>query len=489
MCSSDLIKILNEENKKVDKSVTTESFNIYVSGIDTYGDISTRSRSDVNMVITVNPKTNTILLTSIPRDFYVQLNGTTGSKDKLTHAGLYGVDMSIKTIEDLLSIDIDYFLRVNFSTLVSVVDLIGGIDVYSDKGFRPWTAPDIYIPKGNVRMDGKTALAFSRERYAYVEGDRHRVQNQQDVISAIIKKMTTSTALLTKYTQLLDSISNSFETNINMGEVSKLMKLQLNKMPSWNIQKYSVNGFDSSNYTYTFGKQLLYVMEPDYATVKSATSYINNVIAGKEINITSNVESTSTVQDIITNDKVIDNDSSNTKNDPINNKEEIIDNQEETIPDNSNNEDNLPKNDNDLENETSPEESVEKINSYLVERIVKRLSALYDLNGSIAFIPSSKHDVLKQQYAGKLFDEIQEDISKQLPNIQKEVKEAFYDAANQISHSNALFTSALLELQKQKGLLLDVNIPKASDVIVKSAKDLNMTPKEVRLLEIGRAHV
>lgn len=267
------------EHAKV--NVTNETFSIYVSGIDQYGDISTRSRSDVNMILTVNPQTHEILLTSIPRDYYVQLHGTTGLKDKLTHAGVYGVDMSLTTLEDLFNIDIDYYFRVNFTTLVNVVDTIDGIDVYSDKSFVPLNYKHLYIKEGMNHMDGEMALAFCRERYAYASGDRHRVQNQQDVISAIIKKISSSTTILTKYTSLLDKLSKSFETNINMKDITKIVKLQIDKMPSWTIKKYSVNGGDLMAETYSFAGHKLYVMTPDMKTVEQGTAYIQGMEEGK----------------------------------------------------------------------------------------------------------------------------------------------------------------------------------------------------------------
>ena len=235
------------------------------------------------MLVTVNTKNHEILLTSIPRDYYVQLHDTTGYKDKLTHAGIYGINMSVNTIQDFLDINIDYYVRVNFSTLIDVVDIIGGIDVYSDKGFIPWTNTKLYIPEGNVHMNGAMALAFARERYTYQEGDRHRVQNQQDVITAIIKKVTSSTTILTKYTTLLDELSNSFETNIKTSTITTLMKHQLDKMPSWTIKNYSLNGSDSYDYTYSAGMQKLYVMIPDKETVAKAKEYIDGMENGKTL--------------------------------------------------------------------------------------------------------------------------------------------------------------------------------------------------------------
>ncbi len=277
------VKVKEESTKQSNVNVMEETFTIYVSGIDQYGDISTRSRSDVNMLVTVNTKNHEILLTSIPRDYYVQLHDTTGYKDKLTHAGIYGINMSVNTIEDLLDINIDYYVRVNFSTLVSVVDVIGGIDVYSDKTFIPYNNKKVKIIEGINHMDGAMALAFVRERYAYQEGDRHRVQNQQDVITSIIKKVTSSTTILTKYTTLLDELSNSFETNIKTSTITTLMKHQLDKMPSWTIKNYSLNGSDSYDYTYSAGMQELYVMIPDKETVAKAKEYIDGMENGKTL--------------------------------------------------------------------------------------------------------------------------------------------------------------------------------------------------------------
>jgi len=261
-----------------DVNVTREPFNVYISGIDIYGDISMISRSDVNMIMTINPNTHQILLTSIPRDYYVQLHDTTGSRDKLTHAGLYGINMSIETIEDLLEEDIDYYVRVNFTTLINLVDAIGGIDVYSDTEFRAYTDPSCYYTVGTIHLDGKCALAFARERMVYIDGDRHRVKNQQDVISAIMKKALTSRTLITKYTNILESMGNSFQTNIPTDSIYDLINMQLNSMPNWNFDTYSLNGYDSTNGTYTFGAEQLYVMEPDMATVEEARIKIDKVI-------------------------------------------------------------------------------------------------------------------------------------------------------------------------------------------------------------------
>lgn len=270
------IKIKNDV-KIEDIDVTKESFNIYISGIDIYGNISQVSRSDVNMIATINPRTHEILLTSIPRDYYVRLHGTTGYKDKLTHAGLYGINMSIETLEDLFEIEIDYYVRVNFTTLVNLVDAIGGVDITSDKAFTARTNGSCTYVKGKNHLDGKCALAFSRERYAYSEGDRHRVQNQQAVITAILNKALSSSTLVKKYSSILESMGSSFQTNMPQDKIYSLVNMQLDSMPKWNITSISVNGKDSSNYTYSYSAGKLYVMEPDMSTVVNTTNKIKEL--------------------------------------------------------------------------------------------------------------------------------------------------------------------------------------------------------------------
>lgn len=275
----------NHTSDNPDIDVSTEPFTILISGSDAYGNISDRSRSDVNMLAVVNPKTHTVLLVSIPRDYYVQLHGTTGLRDKLTHAGIYGVQMSADTISDLLNVDVDYYVKVNFSTVVNLVDTIGGIEVYSDQKFVPWTNRNITIPEGNVHMDGATALAFARERKSYATGDRHRVQNQQDVLKAIIDKISHSTVILTKYSDILSDISNCLETNFGKDEISGLIRLQLQDMPNWQIYNYSLDGSDAREYTYSMGQQSLYVMMPDQKTIEAAQGYIKAVLDGEPVNL------------------------------------------------------------------------------------------------------------------------------------------------------------------------------------------------------------
>ncbi len=262
----------NDISKDVD--VTNKTFAVYISGIDTYGDISSVSCSDVNMMLIVNPTTHQILMVSIPRDYYVQLNGTTGYKDKLTHAGSYGIEMSIKTIEDLLDLDINYYLKVNFTSLIDVVDALAKVDVYSDYSF---TSIEGYsYTKGYNSVNGVEALWFARERKAFIDGDRQRGKNQQALIDAIFRKAT-SKSVITKYNNLLNSLNGSFLTNMSPNRITSLIKKQLSEGAKWTITSTSLNGYDSSNYTYTYSNQLLYVMEPDMDSVEAAKDMINKV--------------------------------------------------------------------------------------------------------------------------------------------------------------------------------------------------------------------
>ncbi len=263
-----------------DTSILENPFILYISGIDQYGNVNTvRGRSDVNQLVVVNPKTNHILLVNTPRDYYVRLAGTIGLKDKLTHAGIYGINKSIDTLEDLYDININHYLRVNFNTLVKVVDVIGGIDVYSDKTFNSFHIKGWTVSKGLNHFNGKEALAYSRERYAYIDGDHHRGRNQQDVITAIINKITTSKVLISKYNSILNVLDGSFQTDISTSGITSFIKYQLDKMPSWKVESIAVSGYNSYNYTYSMGYNYkLYVMEPDYDSIETAKEKIKEVL-------------------------------------------------------------------------------------------------------------------------------------------------------------------------------------------------------------------
>lgn len=233
-------------------AVTEEPFNVCVTGIDIWGEIDQVSRSDVNMIVTVNPQTRTVMLTSVPRDSYVILHSF-GEYDKLTHSGVWGVDETVKTLEDWLDIDIDYYVRVNFSMLVDIVNAIGGIDVYSDYAFKS-AIHDCSYKKGWNHLNGKQALYFARERKAFKDQDQQRIKNQQKVMKACLSKVTSSRVLLTNYTKLLDAVDDEMQTDMSQKEMTSLVKMQLADMDKkWKIKTQSVKGDLTMKGTYTMG--------------------------------------------------------------------------------------------------------------------------------------------------------------------------------------------------------------------------------------------
>lgn len=248
----------------------TKPYVIYISGIDSYGDINTVSRSDVNILAVVNPKTKQILLVNTPRDYYVQLHGTTGLKDKLTHAGTYGIDMSKNTIQDLYQTKVDYTVRINFSSLLKLIDVLGGVQVNSDEDFY---AGGYHFKKGVNILNSKQALAFSRERHSFASGDRQRGKNQQRVLEAIVSRAGQPDSLL-NYQSILGTMGNSFQTNASSTEISNLVKQQLGTAGQWQSQSISVDGAGAMRPTYTMGSQPLSVILPDQNTVQTAISTI-----------------------------------------------------------------------------------------------------------------------------------------------------------------------------------------------------------------------
>ena len=264
------------------KDVTKNAFTVFISGIDTEGSIATVSRSDVNMLVTVNPKTKQILMTSIPRDYFVELPGVSeGQRDKLTHAGLYGVDCSMNTLESLFGVEINYYARVNFTTLRDIVNALGGVDL--DSRYEFTTISGEYFTQGmNYDVDGSSALAFARERKNLPGGDNARVLNQQTVLKAILNKCM-SPAILTGYMGIMESLSNSFETNLSQSQISSLVRMQLSDGAAWNIVSSAVVGTDSKDYCYSSGDEILYVMEPDYGSVETAAGFMDRVLNGETI--------------------------------------------------------------------------------------------------------------------------------------------------------------------------------------------------------------
>ena len=254
--------------------VTSKPFNIYISGMDTTGKITEEARSDVNMIITVNPKTHKVLMTSIPRDYLVELQN--GEKDKLTHTGLMGIDETTSDVEDLLGIKINYYVKVNYNTLKDLVNSIGGITINSDKAFISYIGKYRFV-EGENQLDGAKALAYARERHAYSDGDNHRVRNQQEVLKAIVKKLTGSTTLLTKYNKILKYLAPTMEMNLTRAEVKALVKFQLGKNPKWKFESNSLEGFDAFSTVYSAGNQQLYVMKPDEESIKKARQKIKEI--------------------------------------------------------------------------------------------------------------------------------------------------------------------------------------------------------------------
>lgn len=261
-----------DTSKRVE--VTEDAFNIYISGIDTFGRIESVSRSDVNMIATVNPVTKTILLTSIPRDTYLELH-TFGKKDKLTHSGIYGINETVGTVEDWLGIEINYYLRVNFTSLVDIVDIIGGIDVESPRAFKS-AVSDYSYSKGVNHLSGEAALYFARERKA-LGGDSERIKNQQRVLTGIIEKIT-SPSILTKYTKILKAVEKKVQTSLTGEDMTEFIQMQIDNPAEWTIKTISVKGTGTSATTYSMGDRMLYVVIPNEESVKEVKGEINKIL-------------------------------------------------------------------------------------------------------------------------------------------------------------------------------------------------------------------
>lgn len=275
---------IEKTEKRSNGNLTEDSFVVFISGIDTRsGMMLDRSLSDVNIVMAVNPKTKHILLVAVPRDYYVQLHGTSGLPDKLTHAGsLGGLDLSMATIEDLLDLKFNHYIRVNFNAVIKLVDAIGGITVYSDVDYpiSAWTNRGCVFYPGNNNLDGKCALAFARERYSYQTGDRHRGENQEQVIQKVIEKVSKSSTLISSYSDILDALSGSFETSIATKDITSLVNMQLSDMSGWTVETYNLDGTTGGAYTYSYPSQQLSVMYPDMSTVEIAKKKIDAVLEG-----------------------------------------------------------------------------------------------------------------------------------------------------------------------------------------------------------------
>ncbi len=269
--------------------ITKNAFNILISGNDTYGDVGELSRSDVNMVVTVNPQTRTVLLTSIPRDCYVEFvcdeqdACLAGASDKITHTGLHGINTTKKTVENLLGITVNYTFRANFSSVMEIVDAIGGIDVEIPEGMAVETfyANNTLegVHEGMNHLQGERALAFARERYAYIDGDNQRVRNQQTVLKAIFAKAT-SPEIIVNYSSLLDAFQGAFDTTLSQDEITTLIKYQIQENPQWKFESYQLTGEGAQLLSPELG-QTAYVTVVDPYSITLAHDKIEAVLQGE----------------------------------------------------------------------------------------------------------------------------------------------------------------------------------------------------------------
>ena len=264
--------------------ITKEPFVLYLSGVDNRGELTEKARSDVNILAVVNPTTKRVALINTPRDYYVDLAGT-DSKDKLTHAGLYGVETSMATLGNLYGIQVDHYIRIDFSGFISIIDAVGGVDVYSDQAFTSVGSPGYYDPttfaEGWNHLDGKSALAFARERHAFASGDIQRGINQMKVIDAMANKLKSPTVLMS-FSKLMDAVSNCFVTSLSQEQISALVRMQLGDLANWDIESCSVTGSSGkSSQCYSAKGQSLYVMKPDESSVSKAKELIASVLGGE----------------------------------------------------------------------------------------------------------------------------------------------------------------------------------------------------------------
>ena len=271
-----------ETEAKAEESTNDGSvYTIFISGIDSRSGLVAKSRSDSNIIATVNTATRQVLLVSTPRDYFVPLSISGGAPDKLTHAGIYGIDVCMDTLGMLYDIDINYYFRINFGGFVKVIDALGGITVNSDYDFDSKNILGYHFNKGENYVNGEQALIFARERYAFQEGDRQRGKNQMEVIRGVVKKAL-SPEILTSYSSILSSLDGCFGTNITYEEIAQILQQQLTNGGDWTIVSYSVNGTGATEKPYSMS-QKAYVMVPDYNTVDKAKSLMEKVRNGEVV--------------------------------------------------------------------------------------------------------------------------------------------------------------------------------------------------------------
>lgn len=271
------IKVAKTEENATDNYLSSDDvINVYISGIDARGGINEVSRSDVNIIMSINKKTHNILMINTPRDYYVPLSISNGIRDKLTHAGVYGIECSRNTLEMLYGIQIDYYVKVNFSGFEKIIDSLGGVDVTLDYSATLSQAGNLTVHNGVNHFNGEQALAFARERYAYSDGDRQRGRNQMMIMEAAIKKAC-SPAIISNYTSVLSEVSKNVITDMSYDFIAELAQTQLNDMAAWNITQISVTGAGSySLTTYSMPGWSLYVMVPDEESVENAREQIRD---------------------------------------------------------------------------------------------------------------------------------------------------------------------------------------------------------------------
>lgn len=274
------IKAVEKPKTDVSKNLAKKPFLLYISGIDTRtGTMPSRSLSDVNILAAINPATKKILLVNIPRDSYVLVHGDNGLRDKLTHAGSRGgLQLSTATIEDLFGLKIDRNIRVNFNFVTKLVDSIGGITVTNDLN-RTLTLEGCTYKPGDNAVDGKCALRFARERKSYDSGDRHRGENQQQIITRIINKISSNKSIILGYEKILSAIDGSFESNLTSENITSLVRLQLDEMSPWQVESYNVNGSGRLTKTHSYPNQDLYVMDIDQTTLSTAKTKLEAVLS------------------------------------------------------------------------------------------------------------------------------------------------------------------------------------------------------------------
>lgn len=279
------VRILYQHGQSLETQQTEfdDPFNVFISGIDTDGELGKTSRSDVNIIATVNPETKQILLTTTPRDYYVIIPGVSGKvKDKLTHAGIYGVEASMDTLGTLYDIEIDYYIRLNFTSMLNIIDDIGGIEVYSDYEFDSGNVKGYHFYKGTNFMNGEQALAYVRERYAFEDGDNQRGRNQEAVLTAIIEKLLTPAALGNS-TELIAKLYGHVETDFTMDQISALVAGQKAARAGWNVVSVCAAGTGDRQTCYSMGSRSLYVMQPNEDSVNDIKNKMQAVLTGETV--------------------------------------------------------------------------------------------------------------------------------------------------------------------------------------------------------------